>query len=211
MSKWPRLYINSPWNRLALIPPESKDDIHVAALRSNPETIRYLPFLPRSITPEEWRIKREARSAKEEIWDFHIHFLSQVAPDKSISSFVGQCGLIHIDTANRSAEVGIVVSPKWHRSKIASEALYMTLKHAFEYPDLKMHRVQFTTAPDNVQMRGWLENYGIKMEYRLREAWVDGKGGWIDSVGYSILESEWPALKKKLEEKLNSCGGQANG
>jgi len=208
MSKRPQLYINSPWNRLSLFPPEAKDDIHAAALRSNPEAIRYLPFLPQSIMPEEWRIKRETRSTNEEIWDFHIHCLSHVSSDKS--SFIGQCCLVRIDMANRSSEVGILISPEWHRSKVASEALYMTLKQAFEYPELKMHRVQFVTAFDNVQMRGWLESFGVKMEYRLREAWTNGKGGWIDCVNYSILESEWPALKQKLEEKLNSYIGPMN-
>ena len=78
------------------------------------------------------------------------------------------------------------------------------LLHSFEHPDLKLHRVQFVTSLINVQMRGWLESFGVEVEYRMREAWVDGQGSWLDIVGYSILESEWPRLKARMGRKLTA-------
>ena len=196
MSMWPKLTLKSPWGRIVLAPPQPEYDTDVAALRSDADALRYLPSMPKSVTAEEWRTKREAQATDDEIWSFYIH-LAGPAP-----AFVGQCALWRIDLPNRAAEIGICVSPRVHRRGIATEALYVVLSHAFEHPDLRLHRVQFVTGATNVQMRGWLEGFGIAVEHRLREAWSDGRGGWLDNVGYSILEGEWPALKTTLEARL---------
>lgn len=191
-----------------LVPPSSEDDAAVAAIRSDPETLRYLPFMPKSMSAQEWRAKREANSANDEIWDFHIHRAGpepgQLLVGQLVTSFVGQCALLHIDEPNRCADIGIIIPSSLHRIGIAAETLYMTLSHAFEHPDLKLHRVQFVTSSNNVKMRGWLEGFGIQLEYRMREAWIDGQGSWLDSVGYSVLETEWPQLKARMGEKLTS-------
>lgn len=205
MSKWSKLEIMSPWRRLVLIPPGPKDDVVVAAVRSDPETLRYLPFMPKSMSAAEWGAKREAHSANDEICNFHIHLAAPLeVTARDSTSFVGQCGIMHIDTSNHCADIGIIIPSTAHRTGIATEAIYMTLSLAFEHPHLKLHRVQFVTASTNVQMRGWLESFGIEVEYRMREAWTDGREGWLDSVGYSILETEWPPLKARMEEKLST-------
>jgi RimJ/RimL family protein N-acetyltransferase len=198
MSKWPEVRLKSPWGRLVLIPPSPKDDVQVAALRSDPVVLRYLSFMPKSMSVEECREKREALSATDDAWRFHIH-ISLTSPDPA---FAGQCAILRMDIPNRSAEIGIMINSALHRTGIATEAMYMILSHAFECPDLKLHRVQFLTSSANVPMRGWLESFGIQLEYRQREAWVDGKGGWEDVVGYTILETEWSPLKARMQEKL---------
>jgi RimJ/RimL family protein N-acetyltransferase len=185
-----------------LTPPGPEDDAVVAAVRSDPETLRYLPFMPTSMSADEWRAEREANSANDEIWKFHVHLANPETAQPAL--FVGQCGIMRIDAPNRCADIGIIIPSRLHRTGIATEALYLTLSHAFEHPDLKLHRVQFVTSSTNVQMRGWLERFGIEVEYRMREAWTDGQGGWLDSMGYSILEVEWPPLKAKMEEKLSA-------
>jgi len=211
MTKWPKITLKSPWGRLLLVPPEAQDDAQVAALRSDPEALRYLPFMPKTISVEEWRVKREGQAENDEIWNFNVHLID-TSQSTSDSSLVGQCGILRMDLPNRHAELGILISPRLHRTGIATEALYDTLSHAFEYPELRLHRVQFVTSSNNVQMRGWLESFGIELEYLKREDWIDGQGGWLDSVGYySVLEGEWPALKKKLEEKLVGRLGSIDG
>jgi RimJ/RimL family protein N-acetyltransferase len=204
MSKWPKIDLKSRWGRLVLIPPRPEDDDEVAALRSDPEALRYLPFEPKSMSAEDCRARREAQAKDDERWDFHIHLTSPLTP--APSTFVGQCGITHIDLPNLSGEIGIAISSRLHRTGIATEALYVVLSHAFEHPELKLHRLQFVTASNNVQMRGWLESFEIEQEHRIREAWADGHGGWLDGLGYSILEAEWPALKTRLEARLAARG-----
>ncbi|KAF8514289.1 acyl-CoA N-acyltransferase [Gautieria morchelliformis] len=201
MSKWPEVQLNSPWGRLILIPPGPEDDVQVAALRSDPDALRYLSFMPKTTSVEECREKREALSATDNAWPFHIHIN---LPSPSASAFAGQCAILRMDITHRSTEIGIMINSALHRTGIATEALYMILSHAFEYPDLKLHRVQFLTSSSNVPMRGWLESFGIQLEYRQREAWINGEDGWQDVVGYSILETEWSPLKARMQEKLTA-------
>ncbi|KZS93379.1 acyl-CoA N-acyltransferase [Sistotremastrum niveocremeum HHB9708] len=178
-----------------LVPPTAEDDQAVADMRSHPETRRYLPFLPTTFTPDEARQMRENKDADARYLDFRIHYITPSGP-----VFAGTCGLLHINPENSSAEAGIIVCPEFHRTGLGTESLLLVLNYSFT--TLKFHRISFETAHHNVQMRGWLENaLGIGLEYRLREAWKSGSG-WIDSVGYSILDREWSDLKEKLENRL---------
>ncbi|KAF8574724.1 acyl-CoA N-acyltransferase [Ramaria rubella] len=210
MSKSPKTPLKSPWGRLVLLPPRPEDDDDAAALRSDPEALRHLLFMPRSMTQDEWRTIREKRDADDTVWNAHVHFvtpprlLSQTHSSTPLSTSAGQVGIMNINTVNRSGEAGLILSSAYHRTGIATEALYLTLREGFENPDLKLHRVHFVVSVDNVAMRGWLERFGVELESRMREAWSDGEGGWVDTVIYSILEGEWPALKGRLEEKLTA-------
>ncbi|KAF8573446.1 hypothetical protein K439DRAFT_1625083 [Ramaria rubella] len=161
------------------------------------------------MTAEQCRVQREARAASAEVWDFSIH-LSPLPPAQSSSlssqspsqTFAGYMGLRFLDLSSRTGDAGITVVSSLCRTGLATETLYMLLAHAFEYPGLQLHRVQFVTAAENVGMRGWLEGCGVPVEYRMREAFPDGRGGRMDGVGYSVLEGEWPALKERLRERL---------
>lgn len=210
MSKWPDIRIDSPWGRLVLARPNPKDDAAVAALRTHPESRRYLPFLPTSLSPDEWASKREARAAQDDVWDFHCYFADNITGtvDPLNPLLPGQCTIMHIDRDNRCAETGLLVHPSLHRSGVATEMLYMLLAHAFEHPELKLHRLDFTTSLDNVKMRGWLEKFGAVHEYTFREKWADGKGGWIDVVGYRILDREWPKIREKIKKWLDAGIGR---
>ncbi|KIJ53702.1 hypothetical protein M422DRAFT_25518 [Sphaerobolus stellatus SS14] len=212
-NRWPPLTILSPWKRIALVSTSlagSEDDIEVAAMRSDPRTRLYLPFMPLRITPDEWRVIREDRAKKDDTCDFHARFVMPSSSNQdplsesgSLSLLAAQATIMEINLVNRSGELGLIVKPELHRSGIATELLYLLLRHAFEHPGLKLHRACFVTGKDNVQMKGWLEAFGIEQEFRFREAWSDGKGGYVDAVGYSILDREWPELKERLEVYLD--------
>lgn len=209
----------SRWGRIKLVPPEDKDDLDIVALRTDPETRRYLPSMPADLTLEQWKQRRKKSSQNEECWDLNIHFTSAQADtrqnDNSASggnnTFVGVCGVFRIDGGNKTADVGILIRPELYRNYIATEALYCNLVLAFEHPRLELYRVQFVTAALNVRMRGWLERFGIAIDYRMREAWSDGKGGRMDAVVYSIFKPDWPALKDRLKRELDARLPVSNG
>ncbi|KAF8573426.1 acyl-CoA N-acyltransferase [Ramaria rubella] len=214
MSKWPPIALKSPWGRVVLTRPSPEDDEATAALRSDPETLRYIPFHP-PMTVEQCRALRETRAASAEVWDFSMHLTSLLPSAKSPSpqspsqTFAGYGGLTFLDLSNRTGEAGIMVVPSLYRTGLATETFYMILAHAFEYPGLQLHRMQFRTTAENVRMRGWLEGCGVPVEYRMREVFPNGRGGRMDVLGYSVLEGEWPALKAKLEERLTALLGPA--
>ncbi|KAJ7247892.1 acyl-CoA N-acyltransferase, partial [Mycena haematopus] len=118
------------------------------------------------------------------------------------TKLVGTVGISHIVPVFNSCEVGIIISPDYHRGGLATDALYTLLAYVFE--EKKFHRAGFVTAANNVGMRGWLDKAGATLEGTLREAWSDGNGGFTDVSMYSILEREWAeTVKPRLEVRIN--------
>lgn len=197
----------SPWGRIKLAPAKDDDNLDMIALRIDPETRRYLPYMPADLTLEQWKQRRKERSDSKETWDLNIYFTSQedcsTNSSGQTSSFVGECGVSHIDFANKTGEVGVIIRSDLYRKFIATETLYCNLVLAFEHPQLELHRVSFVTAAINVRMRNWLERFGIALEYRKKDAWSDGEGGRLDVVVYTIFRRDWPALKDRMKEELD--------
>jgi len=137
--------------RLKLVTPQSEDDNAVSELRSDPKIREYLPFLPEHFSVEEARERREKQMVDERTLDFHIHGTDPETAD----GFLGTCGLSDINPVNKSAEAGILLVSKVHRSGLGTEAIYCLLSYAFD--NLKLHRIVFETGCDNVPMRNWFE------------------------------------------------------
>lgn len=126
--------------------------------------------------------------------------------------FAGQTSIFDLDPVHRSCETGILLDPSLHRHGIATTALYTSLCFAFEGTcssgtslEYRMHRIMLRTSPSNVRMRGLLEKFGFVHEFTFREAWkVRGEEDkWEDTVGYTILESEWvKTVKPRMKEFL---------
>ncbi|KAJ7858718.1 acyl-CoA N-acyltransferase, partial [Mycena leptocephala] len=187
--------------RIVLVRPGDEDDAAVAALRSHPETRRYLPFLPEHFSVEDAHAHRLARAADETRVSFSIHLANPLSA-KSHTKFVGSAGITHINTEFKSCEIGILISPESARGGLATDALYTVLAYVFE--ERKFHRAAFVTAVDNVGMRGWLDKAGATLEGIMRGIFLDGKGGWMDMCLYSILEGDWAdTVKIRLGERIS--------
>jgi RimJ/RimL family protein N-acetyltransferase len=114
---------------------------------------------------------------------------------------VGSTRYGSIDRVNRRLEIGWTwVAKDWQRTSVNTEAKYLLLGHAFE--TLWCVRVEFKTDVLNEPSRRALLRIGATEEGTLRRHLLTEAGRWRDSVYYSILDSEWPAVKQRLEEKL---------
>lgn len=107
-----------------------------------------------------------------------------------------------IDLANRRVEIGWTwVAPAWQRSAVNTEAKLLMLEHAFER--LGCIRVEFKTDALNAQSRSALLGIGATQEGILRQHMVTETPRLRDSVYFSILDAEWPAVKERLRARLN--------
>ena len=70
-----------------------------------------------------------------------------------------------------------------------------------------MHRVEFKTDVLNAKSRNALLRIGATEEGVLREHSIAETGRIRDTIYYSVLEQEWPAVRAALETKLD--GGRA--
>ena len=103
--------------------------------------------------------------------------------------------------AHRRVEIGWTwVGRPWQRSGANREAKYLMLQHAFECWDCL--RVEFKTSALNQQSRNALLGIGAVEEGILRHHMINADGSLRDSVYFSILSEEWPAVRRRLEERL---------
>lgn len=105
---------------------------------------------------------------------------------------VGNTSFLHIDSKNRSAEVGIVIGDKgsWNQG-IGRDAMRLMQRYGFN--ELNLHRIYLNVHETNVRGIKSYEHAGFVQEGRSREA-VFWKGRYIDLITMSILCSEWKDL-----------------
>lgn len=115
---------------------------------------------------------------------------------------VGMTTFCNIDQANRHVEIGYTwLSPTVHRTAVNTAAKVLLLGHAFEGCDAIA--VEFRTHWHNRQSRAAIERLGAKLDGVLRNHRLGPDGSLRDTVAYSILPHEWPAVRLGLEERLS--------
>jgi RimJ/RimL family protein N-acetyltransferase len=124
-----------------------------------------------------------------------------VIRDNRSGDIVGCTRYMNVDAVNKRLEIGST----WHstsaqRSGINREAKLLLLTHAFE--TLQCIAVEFRTHWMNHQSRTAITALGAKQDGILRNHQRLPDGSLRDTVVFSIIESEWPAVKAHLQYKL---------
>ena len=113
----------------------------------------------------------------------------------------GATRYLNIMPKDRGLEIGGTwYGTEYQRTPVNTECKYLLLTHAFER--LGCIRVQLKTDLRNVRSQRAIERIGAKREGILRNHMILPSGQFRDSVFYSILDSEWPEVKKRLEANL---------
>lgn len=102
---------------------------------------------------------------------------------------------------------GLEIGGTWYgtdfqRSAVNTECKYLLLRHAFE--TLGCIRVQLKTDLRNERSQRAIERIGAVREGVLRNHMILPDGHYRHSVFYSILDTEWPAVKRRLEEMMRN-------
>ena len=121
--------------------------------------------------------------------------------ERKLGRVIGSTRFMNIDRANRRVEIGSTwIAPAWQRTAVNTEAKYLMLRHAFE--GWGCIRVELKTDALNQRSRNAILRIGAKEEGILRRHLATWSGRVRDTVYFSILDSEWPAVKTALEAKL---------
>ena len=114
---------------------------------------------------------------------------------------VGMTTYMNIDAANRRVEIGSTwYAGRVQRSGVNTECKRMLLAHAFEALDCIA--VEFRTHFLNHQSRRAIERLGAKRDGILRNHSFSKDGLKRDTCVYSILDSEWPTVRRHLDFQL---------
>ena len=114
---------------------------------------------------------------------------------------VGMTTFCNIDADNRRVEIGHTwYARSVHRTGVNAECKLLLLTHAFD--QLDCIAVEFRTHWLNHQSRRAIERLGAKQDGVLRSHKVMPDGTLRDTVVFSIIASEWPAVRNELRRRL---------
>ena len=114
---------------------------------------------------------------------------------------VGSTRYMNMDLPNRRVEIGSTwIAPECQRTGVNTEAKYLMLRHAFE--DWNCLRVELKTDALNQKSRDAILRLGAKEEGTFRKHVITSSGRVRESVYFSILDTEWPEIKLKLEKRI---------
>jgi len=182
-------------SRAKLIPMEASHAEALYQAGESPEIWPYMPMWPKTLDDMR-RLIREALAARGKGSEFPF-----VVVDQESGRIVGSTRFLEITPAHRGIEIGWtwLAREAW-RTPINTECKYLLLTHCFE--TLGAIRVQLKTDARNIRSQQAIERIGGVREGMLRHHRIMPDGYLRDSVYYSILLEEWPAVKARLEAML---------
>lgn len=120
--------------------------------------------------------------------------------DRMTGRAEGRQALMRIDAVHGVIEIGnILWGPAIARTRMATEALYLFASYAFD--TLGYRRFEWKCNNLNAPSKRAAERFGFTFEGVFRQHMVT-KGGNRDTAWFSIIDSEWPALKAGYERWL---------
>ncbi|MFO1535765.1 MAG: GNAT family N-acetyltransferase [Thermoplasmatota archaeon] len=121
--------------------------------------------------------------------------------DARTAQAFGSSSLFDIDPARRSLELGHTRVGASHRRTAANtEAKRLLLGHAFEA--MGAQRVQLKCDARNLRSAAAIERIGGVREGTLRSLAILPDGHRRDTLVFSILDNEWPAVRARLDTML---------
>jgi RimJ/RimL family protein N-acetyltransferase len=120
--------------------------------------------------------------------------------DKRSGHYAGHTAYLAIAPDHARVEIGWTwYGEGFHRTHVNPAAKRLLLAHAFA---CGAQRVELKTGGDNTRSQGAMEKLGATREGTLRSHTVTWTGARRDSVYFSILAPEWPAVKVGLDARL---------
>ena len=123
--------------------------------------------------------------------------------DRASGRVAGCTRFGNIDAKNRRVEIGWTwIGAPFQRSHVNTEAKYLMMRHAFE--TWACIRVELKTNVLNRRSRDAMLRIGAVEEGVLRRHAISDRGIPRDTIYYSVIAEEWPAVKERLERLMGA-------
>ena len=181
------------WVTLEPLTTDHVPEIAAAAVGGDPGRL-WFTSAPSPTTAGEWVQARLAVQRPDTGLTFVVRALD--------GRLIGSSSYLNVDGPNRRLEIGAT----WYvesvrRTGVNTETKLLLLGHAFEALDCIA--VEFRTHFFNSASRAAIERLGAKLDGVLRSHQLLSDGSRRDTVVYSILDIEWPAVRNNLQFRLN--------
>ena len=186
-----RVVLAGRFVRLEPIEERHRDDL-LAAAAEDPITFRYMGT---------------DLSIGAEVWPAYLadalrpDYVAWATVDAATGRAIGSSRFGDIAPEHGRVEIGWTwIAPSHQRSATNTEAKLLQLGYAFD--ELGATRVALKTDGRNLRSQAAIERLGAQREGTLRRHMRMPDGFIRDTVYFSILAEEWPAVKAGLEERL---------
>ncbi len=126
-----------------------------------------------------------------------------IVRDRETNKIIGCTRYFNVDEVNQRLEIGHTwYSESYQRTAVNTESKYLLLSHAFE--KLSAIAVEFRTHWHNHKSRAAIARLGAKQDGVLRNHAKSADGVYRDTVVFSIINLEWPAVRQSLLFKLKA-------
>lgn len=179
-------------------------------VRLEPLMMQHVSALQEAVKDGEyWRLWYASVPNPDDISDYVAKAIEQAKQgevayaviDKRINTVVGTTRYYNVDGPNKRAAIGYTwYANSVRRSPINTESKLLLLSNLFESYDAVA--VEFNTHFFNQTSRAAIERLGAKLDGILRAHKIMKDGSLRDTAVYSIIASEWPAVRNNLEYKL---------
>ena len=187
--------------RLVVVEPLSPDhEEGLAAAAGDPEMFAWMPV--------------DMASSREALHDWLATTLASATAGREVpyairsaqtGEVLGSTRFLELRLEHLRAEIGWTwVTRRAWSTGVNIETKLLLLEHALETVGLR--RVEFKTDARNERSRGALHALGATFEGILRKHMVVRDGGERDSAYYSVIDDEWPAVKRHLRGRLRELG-----
>jgi len=185
------LALENDWVRLEPLLPDHADDLAAAT-----QGLEYAWYTT-APTPAGIPAEIDRRLT----WHSEGHMNPWAVRRLATGRVVGMTTFCNIDQPNRHVEIGHTwLSPSAQRTEVNTAAKLALLTHAFEACDAIA--VELRTHWHNRQSREAIARLGAKQDGVLRNHRLGPEGTLRDTVVFSILPQEWPAVRLGLHERL---------
>jgi N-acetyltransferase len=182
---------------LTLAPIEDRHASGLFEAMQDEEVCRYLAWPPPKGLDETLTLIREAR---EDMARGLTVVFAQIS--NASGRAIGSTRLIDVRPRDRQVEIGATfLAREYWRTPANTESKYLFLGYCFE--TLGCVRVAFKTDGRNIRSQEAIARLGAVREGTLRRH-MNVRGYQRDTVYFSILDDEWPAVKARLEARLSS-------
>ncbi len=170
---------------------------HRAGLRQaghSPEIWAHMPYAARGAGFDAWfdHSLGAAMSGAEAIWAVRV---------SADGRLVGSTRFLAIEAAHRRLEIGSTwYAPDAWGTRVNPACKLALMRYAFE--DLGFNRVEYKTDVKNQRSQAAIAKLGAVREGVFRAHMIRPDGSLRDSVYFSVVASEWPAVRERLAARL---------
>jgi N-acetyltransferase len=177
-------------------------------VRLDPLSLDHVPGLASvGLDPELWCWIPQSVKSEDEMRAYVLRALDEQQRGVSLpfaivaladGQTIGCTRYMNIESAHKRLEIGSTwLTPSQQRGGANTECKLLLLTHAFE--TLGANRVELKTDFLNQKSRNAIERIGAKQEGVFRRHVITESGRVRDTVYFSIIDSEWPEAKARLE------------